>query len=271
MEETIMENSVESAPAPEPMEAEAHAEITDTAGTAGEAAEERPAGTYQPLRVKYNGAERELTPEEAVVYAQKGMNYDKIHQRLKEYEGNSAAGRAYALVEKLAARRGVSPGEYLDEMESQREQAEIDAIAGEKGLSAPQAKEIREARRENERLFEENQFNREFQELVAEHPEIRPGGIPEDAIYFRSRYGLPLKEAYRLTAGYEKLKQEKDQLQRQLQIREETQKNSGLSTGSARGAAKTPPPTDRIGRMSLAEYEKYRDAIWKELERKSRQ
>ena len=35
------------------------------------------------LKVKYNGAEQELSREEAVAYAQKGMNYDHIKEQLE--------------------------------------------------------------------------------------------------------------------------------------------------------------------------------------------
>lgn len=36
------------------------------------------------LKVKYNGAEQELTREEAVAFAQKGMNYDHIKEQLDQ-------------------------------------------------------------------------------------------------------------------------------------------------------------------------------------------
>ena len=39
---------------------------------------EAPAQKGQTLKVKYNGEEKELTFDEAVILAQKGMNYDKV-------------------------------------------------------------------------------------------------------------------------------------------------------------------------------------------------
>src|SRR5690606_18990352 len=38
------------------------------------------------LKLKYNGEEREVDEEEARNLAQKGMNYDKVQQRLKEQQ-----------------------------------------------------------------------------------------------------------------------------------------------------------------------------------------
>ena len=44
----------------------------------------------QTIKVKFNHEERELGLEEAAMYAQKGMNYDKLEERLKAFEANSA-------------------------------------------------------------------------------------------------------------------------------------------------------------------------------------
>lgn len=272
MEETIiLENSMESAAESEPMEETAQSgQAEEIQGDSARKPEQETGEAYQPLTVKYNGSQRQLSREEAVAYAQKGMNYDKIHDRLKAYEDNSAMKRAYSLLEDLSARHGISPEEYLDGIDRQRQQDEISRIAEKDGLTADQAREIHRARQENDRLSEENRFNREFQELLRENPDLRSGDIPSEAIYYRSRYGMPLKEAYRLTAGYEKLAAEKAELERKLSIREEGRANSGMSTGSARGRAEARPRTEHVGRMSLAEYEKYRDAIWAELERGSK-
>lgn len=42
--------------------------------------------TQQTLKVRFNHEDRELSMDEATVYAQKGMNYDRIEQRSKEQE-----------------------------------------------------------------------------------------------------------------------------------------------------------------------------------------
>ena len=44
----------------------------------------------QTIRVKFNHEERELGLDEAAMYAQKGMNYDKLEERVRGYEAQSA-------------------------------------------------------------------------------------------------------------------------------------------------------------------------------------
>ena len=270
-ETTIWENNSEGAAESEPVEeAVSSGPTEEQRGDSAREPEQATDEAYQPLTVKYNGSRRQLSREEAVAYAQKGMNYDKIHDKLKAYEENGAMKRAYSLLEDLSARYGVSPEEYLDGIDRQRQQDEIEHIAKKANMTSDQAQEIYRARRENDRLMEENRFRREMQELLDENPDLHSGEIPDEAIYYRSRYRIPLKEAYRMTAGYEKLNAEKAELERKLRIREEETSNSGLSTGSARGRAENRSRADRIGNMSLKEYAKYRDAIWSELERDSK-
>lgn len=44
----------------------------------------------QTIKVKYNHEERELGLDEAAQYAQKGMNYDKLEEKLRAFEANAA-------------------------------------------------------------------------------------------------------------------------------------------------------------------------------------
>lgn len=46
----------------------------------------------QTLKVKFNHEERELTLDEATEYAQKGMNYDKLEEKVRAYEEANAKG-----------------------------------------------------------------------------------------------------------------------------------------------------------------------------------
>ena len=44
----------------------------------------------QTVKIKYNHEERELSLEEAATLAQKGMNYDKLDERVKNFEASNA-------------------------------------------------------------------------------------------------------------------------------------------------------------------------------------
>jgi len=72
-------------------------ESNDAEGQATEAqneevAEEAPVTEQNPVtppatvRIKYNHEERDLSLDEAAILAQKGLNYDKIEERLRSYE-----------------------------------------------------------------------------------------------------------------------------------------------------------------------------------------
>ena len=59
---------------------------TLTEGTEGAVTEPSTEPAPQTLKVRFNHEDRELSMDEATVYAQKGMNYDRIEQRSKEQE-----------------------------------------------------------------------------------------------------------------------------------------------------------------------------------------
>lgn len=59
---------------------------TLTEGTEGAIPEPSTEPAPQTLKVRFNHEDRELSMDEATVYAQKGMNYDRIEQRSKEQE-----------------------------------------------------------------------------------------------------------------------------------------------------------------------------------------
>lgn len=61
----------------------------------------------QTIRVKFNHEERELGLDEAAVYAQKGMNYDKLEERVRSFEANNAK------TERLAKNLGYDSAEAM--------------------------------------------------------------------------------------------------------------------------------------------------------------
>lgn len=48
--------------------------------------EEQPAPAMPTIKVRFNHEDRDLSYDEAAMYAQKGMNYDKLEERVKGYE-----------------------------------------------------------------------------------------------------------------------------------------------------------------------------------------
>ena len=75
------------------------------------------------LKVKYNKEEKDLTQEEAITYAQKGMNYDNIlgkYNALKEQEGTLSE------LSKLAERANMSTNDLLTYLGNQWAEHELD-------------------------------------------------------------------------------------------------------------------------------------------------
>ncbi len=85
--------------------------------TEEQSSEESPAAesteTTPFMTVKYNGAEKGLSQEEAITFAQKGMNYDKIHGQLEQMR-NDPTRRVF---EEQAKRAGLSLSEYAERLE----------------------------------------------------------------------------------------------------------------------------------------------------------
>jgi len=74
----------------------------------------------QGLKVTFNGEERTLTPEEAVTYAQKGLNYDHIAGKVRQLEAELAAPRgeraAFEVLTEYARVCGSTPQKILEQM-----------------------------------------------------------------------------------------------------------------------------------------------------------
>lgn len=80
--------TTEQAPAEPAAPAEEPAPTTEP--VAAEEGIELPAPAPQTIKVKYNHEERELGLDEAATLAQKGLNYDKLEERLKAFEATNA-------------------------------------------------------------------------------------------------------------------------------------------------------------------------------------
>ena len=67
-------------------DAEQQPEAEPAAEESTTAPEAQPAMAPPTIKVKFNHEERELSYDEAATYAQKGMNYDKLEERVRGYE-----------------------------------------------------------------------------------------------------------------------------------------------------------------------------------------
>jgi hypothetical protein len=156
------------------------------------------------LKVKYNKEEMELDEERARELAQKGLNYDKTIERLQALESDPRL----SFIEDLAQQHGMTPDEYIEAVQQQREQSRIDELVSQ-GISEEVAQELLESRRdreerkkEKEAKAEEEKKNAEFGEFFnyfreANGREYVPNQdiIPEN-VWESVNQGVPLKFAY---------------------------------------------------------------------------
>ncbi len=161
------------------------------------------------LDVKYNGEQRKLSKEEAVELAQKGLNYDKIAERLKTAEGSEELKQ----LKKLAAEAGVDPSDYLAGVTARLRQADEEKLKKsylEKGVSDKLADElVREERQRAEDRAAMNELKRELEFFKAreraketwtgflkEHPEITSYDELPSEVKEGVRQGKELADAY---------------------------------------------------------------------------
>lgn len=166
----------------------------------------------QTLKIKYNKEEKELTLEEATILAQKGLNYDKIVEKLSGYENNRGLG----YLNKLAAQSGKSVEELVDFWEQQEQQEELNQLV-QANIPEEYAKEILENRKFRQSLEEKQRHeqekskqDQEFKDFFNQFPNVKPEEIPSE-VWEANKEGTPLRIAM-MEYNYKKLETENAQL-----------------------------------------------------------
>lgn len=218
--------------------------------------EGQPAQTM--LDIVYNGQSMQLTREQAVQLAQKGMNYDKKLQEIEQLKNSPEK----QLLQRLAVQSGLPYEQFLDTFQQQIRQSTVQARASqlmqdgymdEDTAMRLAAAELDKEELQNQRAVEEQQrqqfrqqlerqqqaeaqrwanFNREIGELVREYPgfekkyptlESMPQ-VMQDAILG----GTSIKQAYQQVVI--------EELRNENAAYKQNQVNKGQSPGSAAGA-----------------------------------
>lgn len=212
---------------------------------------EKPTGSQaQTITVKYNGETRELTVEEAVTLAQKGLDYDKVRGERDELRN----GRANRIIGEYARENSMSVEQYLQFLEDGQKtkmlNREMDALSA-KHPDAPEAvlremAEMRIAAREKDAAAEaaekknreDSERQKPWADLLREFPEIRKAeDLPEDVLA-DIQSGLTPVDAMRRHQIKEK-DREITELKAKLEAKEKNQTNKKRAIGSAASDAKT--------------------------------
>lgn len=215
--------------------------------------ETKPEPPAQTLKIKYNGKDQEITMEQAVELAQKGMNYDKV---LNERNGLRVDARASELIHRLAEESGMDIEEYVAFVEDQQKtmllQREIEAI-NEKYPDMPQEavrelaksraaeKERKNAETAAARKKEQDEAARKpWMDFLREFPEYKDE-LPNDVVAYIEKGSSPVEAMLRFKLDEQEAKYK--ELEQKLNVQEQNEKTKKQSVGSVESTA-TKPATD---------------------------
>lgn len=207
----------------------------------------------ETIRIKYNGKEQDITLEQAVELAQKGMNYDKV---LNERNGLRVDARASELIRRLADESGMDIEKYVAFVEDQQKtmllQREIEAI-NEKYPDMPQEavrelaksraaeKERKNAETAAARKKEQDEAARKpWMDFLREFPEYKDE-LPNDVVAYIEKGSSPVEAMLRFKLDEQEAKYK--ELEQKLNVQEQNEKTKKQSVGSVESTA-TKPATD---------------------------
>lgn len=192
------------------------------------------------LKVKYNKEELDLDEDRARELAQKGLNYDKLVERVQQLETDPRL----SFVEELAREQNLEVNEYLQQVQEWREQEKLNQLI-QSNIPEDLAKEILEARKDREvRKQQEQQqqveqkkqseafeFFEYFKQATGKEFNNEADQIPQEVWDINSQ-GVPLKYAY--------MQHHNQQLQNQIKILKQNESNAKkapIGSLSAHGSA----------------------------------
>jgi len=195
------------------------------------------------LKIKYNKEDKELTEEEAVTLAQKGMNYDNILEKYNSLKDNEAALKE---VTRLAQANNMSVEEYirgwtelqnkfeldneiksLKEMYPNTDDAALEEIA--KYHMNDKANLISKRQQESEQA-KKQEISRQMDVFSKRYPNVDPSKL-EQGVYALMREGYTLLEAYESVAA-DKRQQESIVKESQEKAQKLNEENKAKSIGN---------------------------------------
>lgn len=239
----------------------------DDDGTAGEDAQDDEPGeephddgaaeTKDTFHVKWLDETRDLTREEVIQYAQKGMDYDRTKEALRASREEAATLREFhqqhkSQIDELTAYMEETGAANLDEV---LDNLRVSALVG-KGESKELAREkVRSARLErqlaakSQQQTAQEQKNRKAQEDLAAFQKEYPDVKVDEALL--KELGEDLKATGNLTRAYEKMQRRKleadnEKLRKQLEADKQNASNKRRSTGSQKSSGSSSAKKDPL-------------------------
>ena len=200
-------------------------------------------------RVKYNKENVSIESVEDLINGyQKGLNYDKVQDKLENLQNSKLEKYAKQKADEL----GITVDEYMDQVEQYekaqqkaREEAEIEEmvnngvpeetarrlIAAEQAIKVAQQRE-NELKAEKEALEKEKNKNKEYEDFLKEFPDVNPDDIPKEV--FEEAEKSSLSNAY--------MKWQMNEMKNKLAVKEQNEKNSKATVG---GVTDTGPTQEK--------------------------
>lgn len=239
-DEVILPEDFEEAP-PQAEETEVAEETTETVEEPSQELTEQQQEEQRQafLKVKYNKEEMDLDEDTARELAQKGLNYDKVQERLQQLESDPRL----SFVEELAKEQGMDVNSYLQAVQEWKEQEKLNQLV-QQNIPEDLAKEILETRKFREQIESEKKTQSQQEREKAEFQDFfkffkdandrefdaEKDILPPEVWEAHSK-GTPLKFAY--------MQHHNAQLKAQLKTikqNEETKKKAPVTSVSAYGS-----------------------------------
>lgn len=200
------------------------------------------------LKIKYNKEDKELSQEEAITLAQKGMNYDHLQNKVDEMS------KINNRLEEQAKLNGMSVVEYLDSLDKVQEEFEYNKALEETKAKYPEADEnlikelvenkIAASRKDKElskvnektKIAEDNRksLQQQIDKFLDIHSDIKVDDLEKiltDDMYKLMDQGYTLTEAYDKVKGKEALSNSSKQ-QEQAKVDQKKEDNKAKSLGN---------------------------------------
>lgn len=241
------------------------------------------AGQPEPaagIKVKYNGEEREISLDEAVTLSQKGMNYDKLQQRLAEREEeNKRLKQSKEFEDEVASFFGKPTEEARQLIKQQLQESAISEIAKTRGVPIDVARDLYQKDRELQTVkprlqqIETQQATEQAKEqraadMKAELDSLLDSGVSvEDlknmpkAFHDAWEKGVSLKDLHTEYARLVKTKQEETAMAEAQKINDENAASAPTPIGGAPDQ-QGELTKESIDRMTPEELERNHDKVW---------
>lgn len=257
---TVAETEEQNGDEQDDIESPEDADVDDDADEEPDAPDaDNVAETARKIRIKYNGEERELDEDEAVTLAQKGMNYDKVQERLKQQQdaldrtarvhGYKDHAEYIEHLDEIEQRQIAQQKTALEDNENQIIQALLEAGYDESAVRTlindnPAIRAGREALQEREQARErelqqqrEQEEARGWEELLTRYPslteQIVDGKAPwmTDELLSRVKRGVSPLDAYELSHRDTLMQAERKRMEQDILKQNRLNKRPAVANG----------------------------------------